>query len=176
MGSAPDRGCSRGPARLDNRSGAAYIQSKESDTMSVLFSRQCEYALQAVMFLALKPPGEMTSIKEMTDRLGIPYHFLGKILQDLTRKGLLISLKGPTGGFSLGMPAKEITLLHIIEAVDGVDFTKDCVLGFPECSGKTPCAVHDQWAGLRDNLSTMLVSRNIAEMARSMKKPEYRVG
>jgi Rrf2 family protein len=126
------------------------------------------------MFIALKPPGEMTAIKEMTDRLGIPYHFLGKILQDLTRKGLLISLKGPTGGFGLGMPAKEITLFHIIEAVDGVDFTKNCVLGFAECSGKNPCAVHDRWAGLRDSLYSMLVSRNIAEMARSMKKPGYR--
>jgi len=161
---------------LDNRSGGAYIQSKQSDTMSVLFSRQCEYALQAVLFIALKNPGEMTSIKEMTNRLGIPYHFLGKILQDLTRKGLLVSLKGPTGGFSLGMPAKEITLFHVIEAVDGVEFTKNCVLGFPECSGKNPCAVHDQWAGIRDTMYAMLVNRNIAEMARSMKKAGYRVG
>src|SRR5512139_3726202 len=98
--------------------------------MSVFFSRQCEYALQAVLFLALKTGGEMTSIKELTKRLGIPQHFLGKILQDLTRKGLLISLKGPTGGFGLAMPAKEITLYHIVEAVDGGDFLTTCVLGF----------------------------------------------
>jgi Rrf2 family iron-sulfur cluster assembly transcriptional regulator len=144
--------------------------------MSVLFSRQCEYALQAVLYIALKQPGEMTSIKEMTERLDIPYHFLGKILQDLTRKGLLISLKGPTGGFSLGMPAREITLFRIIEAIDGLEFTTVCVLGFPECSGKNPCAVHDRWASLRDDLYSMLVGRNIAEMARDMKKPEYRSG
>lgn len=67
--------------------------------MSLIFSRQCEYALQAVLYLALRPEGEMTSIKEMTDKLGIPYHFLAKILQDLSKKGLLSSLKGPTGGF-----------------------------------------------------------------------------
>jgi Rrf2 family protein len=144
--------------------------------MSLIFSRQCEYALQAVVYLALKPQGGMTSIKELTGRLDIPYHFLAKILQNLTRKGLLISLKGPTGGFSLGMNAKDITLFHIVEAVDGVDFTQKCVMGFPECSGKSPCAVHDNWAGLRDGIYSMLVSKNVAQMAAEMKKPEYRRG
>ncbi|MDH3252056.1 MAG: Rrf2 family transcriptional regulator [Ignavibacteria bacterium] len=143
--------------------------------MSLIFSRQCEYALQAVLYMALKPQGKMSSIKEMTSKLDIPPHFLAKILQDLTRKGLLASMKGPSGGFGLGMAAKEITLFHIVEAVDGVEFTQTCVLGFPECSGKNPCAVHEKWAGLRDGIYNMLVSKNIAEMAKDMHKPEYRL-
>ncbi len=142
--------------------------------MSILFSRQCEYALQATTYLALKPAGQMTSIKELTKKLAIPYHFLGKILQDLTYKGLLISQKGPTGGFALAMPANDITLFHIIDAVDGSGFMSECVMGFPECSGKNPCAVHEKWGGLRDEIYTMLVSRNIAQMAKEMKKPEFR--
>ncbi|HET6273193.1 MAG TPA: Rrf2 family transcriptional regulator [Bacteroidota bacterium] len=142
--------------------------------MSLIFSRQCEYALQAVLYLALKPVDQMTSIKELTDKLDIPYHFLAKILQDLSRKGLLASLKGPTGGFGLGIPAKNITLFHIVEAIDGVEFTKSCLLGFPECSGRNPCAVHDKWAVLRDGVYDMLVSKNIAEMAKDMRKSEYR--
>ncbi len=142
--------------------------------MSILFSRQCEYAIQGVLYLALKPAGEMTSIKELTKRLDIPYHFLGKILQRLAIKGLLTSLKGPTGGFALGKQAKEITLFDIVEAVDGSAFTKNCVLGFPECSGKSPCAVHHTWGKMRDEIYQMLVSKNIADMAKDMKKPEYR--
>jgi Rrf2 family transcriptional regulator, iron-sulfur cluster assembly transcription factor len=142
--------------------------------MSLIFSRQCEYALQAVLYLALKPRGQMTSIRELTKTLGIPYHFLAKILQNLTRQGLLKSLKGPRGGFTLAVPAGEITLFRIVEAIDGVAFTQKCVLGFAECSGKNPCAVHDKWAGLRDGITNMLVRKNIAEMARKMKKPEYR--
>jgi len=141
--------------------------------VSVIFSRQCEYALQAVIYLALKPGGEMTSIKELARKLDIPYHFLGKILQDLTYKGLLSSQKGPQGGFRLAMPAKDITLFHIIEAVDGVAFTNSCVLGFPECSGQNPCAVHEKWAGVRENIYSMLVNKNIAQVARDMRKPEY---
>ena len=141
--------------------------------MSILFSRQCEYALQAVCYLALKKEGEMSSIKEMTKRLGIPYHFLAKILQDLSRKGLLRSLKGPTGGFALGMPAKDITLFHVVEAIDGVGFTSTCVMGFPECSGKHPCAVHEHWAGLRDGIYKMLVNKQITEVAKDMRKSAY---
>lgn len=137
--------------------------------MSILFSRQCEYALQAVMYLALKPEGERTSIKELTRKIDIPYHFLAKILQDLTYKGLLISQKGPTGGFALAKPAKDITLFQIVEAIDGTDVTSKCVLGFPECSGKNPCAVHEKWTGLRDEIHVMLVDKNITQMARERK-------
>lgn len=141
--------------------------------MSLIFSRQCEYALQAVLYLALRPEGEMTSIKELTKRLSIPYHFLAKILQDLSRKGLLRSQKGPAGGFALGMQPADITLFHIVEAIDGAEFLHDCVLGFDECSGRNPCAVHDRWGSLRDEIYSMLVGRNIAQMAEQMKKPAY---
>jgi Rrf2 family protein len=144
--------------------------------MSSLFSRQCEYALQAVLYLALQPAGEMTSIKKLAKLLGIPYHFLGKIMQDLTRKGLLTSLKGPTGGFALGMPAGDITLFHVVDAIDGAGFTRSCVLGFSICSGKNPCAVHEKWGELRDGIYSMLVNRNIAQMATAMQKPEYGPG
>jgi Rrf2 family protein len=142
--------------------------------MSILFSRQCEYAIQGVLYLALKPAGEMTSIKELAKRLDIPYHFLAKILQRLVGESLLTSAKGPTGGFALGKQPQDITLFDIVEAIDGDAFTKNCVLGFPECSGKNPCAVHATWGTMRDEIYRMLVSKNIAEMAREMKKPEYR--
>lgn len=141
--------------------------------MSIFFSKQCEYALQAVLYLALKPAGEMTSIKDLAANLGIPYHFVAKILQDLTHRGLLASQKGPNGGFAMAMEPKEITLLHIVEAIDGVAFTNGCVLGFSECSGKNPCAVHNQWGELREAIYRMLVNKNMGEMARDMKKPEY---
>jgi Rrf2 family protein len=141
--------------------------------VSLLFSRECEYALQAVLYLALQREGSMTSIKALTARLGIPYHFLAKILQKLTRKGLLRSLKGPTGGFALAMPAEKITLLQIVEAVDGDGFMNTCVLGFAQCSGRNPCSVHEQWGAVRTSIHAMLVGKNISQMARETRKPEY---
>lgn len=141
--------------------------------MSVIFSRQCEYAIQAVTYLARKPEGSNTSIRELARTLKIPHHFLAKILQRLRHKGLLSSSRGPTGGFSLGKPVEGITLFHIVDAIDGVSFASRCVLGFPECSGKHPCAVHEQWGGIRDSIYSMLVSRSVIETSAAMKKPEY---
>jgi Rrf2 family protein len=118
----------------------------------------------------------MTSTKDLTRSLKTPYHFLAKILQHLTKKGLLVSQKGPTGGFALAVPAKEITLFHIVEAIDGAEFIKTCVLGFPECSGASPCSVHDTWGKLREDVYHMLVNKNVGELAHAMKKPEYQTG
>jgi Rrf2 family protein len=141
--------------------------------MSLLFSRECEYALQAILYLALQPEDGMVPIRALTRKLCIPYHFLAKILQRLTKKGLLRSLKGPTGGFALARPAGQITLYQVIEAVDGDGFLNTCVLGFAECSGRNPCAVHEQWGAMRTSIHSMLASKSIAQMAREMKKPEY---
>lgn len=142
--------------------------------MGLIFSRQCEYALQAVLFLALQPPEKMTSIKVLAKRLDIPFPFLAKILQNLSRQGLLASLKGPTGGFALAKPARDIKLFHIVKAIDGDGFMHNCVLGFPDCSGKNPCSVHENWGGLREAIYQMLISKNIAEMAKDMRKPKFR--
>ncbi len=141
--------------------------------MSVFFSRQCEYALQAAMYIALKPENEMTSIRELSMKLEIPYHFLAKILQDLTRKGLLTSLKGSAGGYMLARPKESITPFQIVEAIDGSSFLDSCLLGFPTCSKENPCAVHEDWNVLRDKLRDMLERTNIYEAGLSMKKPQY---
>ena len=142
--------------------------------MSLIFSRHCEYALQSVLYLALKPSGAMTNIKELTKALDIPYHFLGKIMQDLSRKGILKSQKGPRGGFALKRKAEEITLLQVVEAIDGSEFLHSCVLGFPECSGTHPCAVHGSWGVMRDNINRMLSTENIAKLASATLKPAFR--
>jgi Rrf2 family iron-sulfur cluster assembly transcriptional regulator len=141
--------------------------------MTLIFSRECEYAIQAVTYLARLPGESRTSIKQLARTLKIPHHFLAKILQRLSQKGLLISTKGPRGGFALGMPAEEITLFHVVDAVDGVGFANRCVLGFPECSGKHPCAVHEQWASIRDTIYGLLVGRDLSEVGAAMKKPQY---
>ena len=142
--------------------------------MSTIFSRQCEYAIQAVLYLALKPHDGKTSIKELTSQLEIPYHFVAKILQDLGRKGLLVSLKGPSGGFALARQPEEITLFEIVDAIDGTGVLRDCVLGFPECSSKTPCPAHDRWDKVRETISEMLIGQTVAQMAKNTRKPQYR--
>ena len=141
--------------------------------MSILFSRQCEYALQAILYLALKPTKTNTSIKELTERLDLPYHFVAKILQALRRKGLLISSKGPSGGFSLGLPANEISLLRIVEAIDGAGLMQGCILGFPECTSDLPCSMHNDWAKIREQIYNTLATMHVGDVSAEMKKPNY---
>jgi len=141
--------------------------------MSILFSRQCEYALQAITYIAMKPARSATSIKELASTLEIPYHFLAKILQDLTLKGLLFSLKGPSGGFGLAKEPGSVTLLHVVKAIDGLDFANKCVMGFTQCDDSTPCAAHTHWKNLRQGIYAMLAKRNLSQVAREMKKTEY---
>ncbi len=142
--------------------------------MGLIFSRQCEYALQAVLYLALKGPGEWASIKEIAHRLKIPAHFLAKTLQDLTRKKILVSLRGPTGGFAFARSPKDIKPLEVVKAIDGTDLFEKCVMGFSECSPNNPCSVHERWGDLRDGLDRMLATKSLNELARDMRKPEYR--
>ena len=142
--------------------------------MSVLFSRPCEYALQTVLYIALKPRGEMTTIRELTSKFRIPYHFLSKIMQRLANKGILTSMTGPGGGFALAMTPEKISLFTIVEAIDGDEFLTTCVMGFSECSGVNPCAVHSRWEKLRGEVQAMLMDKSIFELAKGMDKPEYR--
>ncbi|MBI5472795.1 MAG: Rrf2 family transcriptional regulator [Ignavibacteriae bacterium] len=123
-----------------------------------------------MLYLALQPKGELVSAKELTKHLSIPYHFLAKILQTLSRKGLLVSSRGPTGGFMLSMPPRDITLFHIIEAIDGIDFTNKCVLGYRRCSANSPCATHDEWASVREAIYQMLISKNIETLAEAARE------
>ncbi len=141
--------------------------------MSILFSRQCEYALQATSYLALRPAGEKVSTRELSRKLQIPYYFLGKIFQRLVNKKILLSQKGPFGGFSLALPPDEISLYTIVEAIDGNDLEHNCVMGFPNCSQENPCATHTRWKNVREEIISMLREKKLSETAKSMKRPEY---
>jgi Rrf2 family transcriptional regulator, iron-sulfur cluster assembly transcription factor len=143
--------------------------------MSLIFSRQCEYAIQALIYLAKKTPAQWTSIKEIAEQLKIPQHFLGKILQSLSTKGILNSQKGLFGGFNLNKPAKEIFLVDIVEAIDGDAYRNICVLGFPNCSSHSPCPVHEQWKDVRAKIVDMVIEKSLYEMATEIMKPGYQI-
>ena len=139
-----------------------------------MLSNSCRYGIRAVIYLASQPhAATKTGIKQISADLGLPTPFLAKILQELAHKGILLSTKGPRGGFGLAKPSNQITMLEIVEAVAGTAFTNGCVLGFMECTVATPCAMHDQWSGIRERIIGALGNQDLGEMARRMRKPEY---
>lgn len=133
--------------------------------MAVLFSKTCEYGLQAMLYLAAKTTNGPMLQREISDRLDIPTDFLGKILQSLSRSGLVSSQKGRNGGFRLAKPAQDISPLEIISALDGSAFLRECVLGFPGCHDDSPCPVHSQWGGIRQEITEVLQNQNLQQLS-----------
>ncbi len=131
----------------------------------MLLSRACEYAIQAVLYLSEQNTKTYVSIHEIAEKNDIPFHFLGKILQTLTHKNLLISSKGPKGGVCLVKTPEEITLLDIVEAIDGLEFLHSkCIVGLSTCKGKKICALHDRWGIIRKDIYQMFAEKNIAQL------------
>ena len=131
--------------------------------MSIIFSKACEYGIQATLYIATISERRV-GIKEIAKELRIPVHFLAKILQSLSEKGVLASYKGVHGGFTLQRSPEKIYLIDVVEAIDGLDFFDSCVLGFPGCGTGKPCPVHDRWGAVRDTIREMLSKDCIATL------------
>lgn len=131
--------------------------------MTVIFSKKCEYGLQAVLYLSTIEEDRTAPADEISKKLGIPKEFVSKILQSLALKKIVCSKKGNSGGFYLGKPASEIKLIEIVEAIDGLSLFHNCVLGFPDCSPESPCPVHNKWGKLRSEAYDMLTKETLEQ-------------
>lgn len=132
--------------------------------MTVIFSKKCEYGMQAILYLAAREKGTLVSAEEISKVLKIPREFVSKILQSLRESGLISSSKGKSGGFSLAKPASRIKLIDVVSAIDGLEMFDSCVLGFTECSPTNPCPVHNTWGQLRTQTYDMLTSETIDKL------------
>ncbi len=123
----------------------------------MIFSKTCEYALRSLIFVAQKSKdGNKTGIKEIARSIDSPESFIAKILQDLSRRGLVQSLKGPGGGFYLDEASLDRTLADIVVAVDGDRLFSACALGLRECSESKPCPVHHQFKKVKHDIMELL--------------------
>ena len=136
----------------------------------MIYSRSAEYAIRALVHLASLPPDEFAMVKQIAAEDGIPSHFLAKILQDLARDGILRSSKGPRGGFRLRQAPGEVTMLQIVEAVDGKNRFERCIGGSPECNDRAPCGMHDSWKALRSRIIDYLEGTSVADLAKALEE------
>lgn len=131
----------------------------------MLLSKSCIYGLRATLFLASRKDDDFIPIRKMSDKLDISFHFLTKILQQLTAEGLLESFKGPNGGIKLTKPGNEIPIMEIVMAIDGPRLLTECALGLPGCGEAKPCPLHDTWAETRDSIREMLENTTLTDLA-----------
>jgi Rrf2 family protein len=125
----------------------------------MIYSRSAEYAIRSFVYLARIPDGKFAMARHIAKEEQIPAHFLAKILQELTRKGLLRSNKGPSGGFSLRVPASQIRLLDLVEALDGH--------ALAESLDQAPWIL-DSWRDLHSRIMDYLERNTIADIAKAL--------
>lgn len=130
-----------------------------------MFSTSCHYGLQAMIYIALHSSDEENiSLNRIADEQDIPKHFLSKILQLLVKHKLLVSMKGPTGGFRLNRPPEEITLIEVIQAIDGLDMFNQCGIGFKRCDDSHPCPIHEEYKEVRDQIQDLFEHKTLQEL------------
>lgn len=136
-----------------------------------MLSKTCEYALRAMIFIAQRSTdGTKVRITEIAKGIDSPEHFIAKILQDLSRKGVLRSTKGPNGGFFLDEKGRQCSLAKIVRVVDGDQLFSGCGLGLKECSESHPCPIHDEFKTIRRDIADMLDSARIGEFTERLEE------
>lgn len=134
----------------------------------MLYSKTCEYAIRAMAYLARQPGGAAARAEEIARAEGLPAPVLGKVLQDLARRGLLKSRRGPGGGFTLARRPELVTLRDVVAVVDGLDHFLECAVGLERCSDEQPCPLHDSFKPLREQVLHYLETTTLEEMARAV--------
>ncbi len=121
-----------------------------------MFSKACEYGIRALTIIAKEgEKGQKVGIKDVCKLADTPESFTAKILQDLVRKGILNSQKGPSGGFYITKDLSEVALYDIVVAIDGPEVFRKCGLGLAECNAAKPCALHTKFEVVRNELNAM---------------------
>lgn len=141
-----------------------------------MISNTCKYAVRAVIYISVFAHDERKAgIKEISSKLDIPTPFLGKILQSLVKHDILKSTKGPGGGFGLAREADEISIMDIVEVIDGTAFFNTCLIRTSKCSDEEPCALHDKVTAPRKQIRNMFTHQTIADLSSEFRRDKERI-
>lgn len=134
-----------------------------------MLSNSSKYAINAVLYIAVHS-SEINKIsgKEISEKLGIPFPFLAKILQTLARKNAISSTKGPGGGFWITDEEKKASLMSIIDKIDEIDKFTSCSMSLKECSMEHPCPLHNAVQPFKVELKKQLSENSIGYFAQKV--------
>ncbi len=119
-------------------------------------TRAGEYAIRCALYLCFEDMGTVASKKKIAECMDIPSQFLGKIAQQLAQAGIIEIVQGSKGGYRLLIPAKDLTMLDVVEAVIGEIYLNDCVVRPESCDRIPTCSIHRIWETARDQLRETL--------------------
>jgi Rrf2 family protein len=130
----------------------------------MMISATAEHAVRAVLFLARHDGRKTLSADAIASELGAPRNYLAKTLNALAKAGVVQSARGAAGGFSLAVPASDLTVARIIAPFDECTRTPACLLRNMTCDTSHPCAVHERWTAMVGHAASQFAQTTIAEL------------
>ena len=127
-------------------------------------TRQADYAVRAVLYLARLEPTQRAATSQVAQEQRIPPSFLAKIISQLSIAGLLHTSRGARGGVTLARAPQEITLLEVIEAIDGPIMLNECVNGTGTCTFDDECPLRPVWCEAQEELVGRLKGTNFQQL------------
>jgi len=134
----------------------------------VVYGHAAEIAIRAGLYLAGRPPGELSPVHEIAKATKLPSPYLSKVIQRLSQAGLVRTFRGPGGGIELGKSPEAITLWSLVCATDGPADVNRCALGIGNCSPNHPCPLHGKWVPLRNEFQNLLEGTTLAALLRDL--------
>ncbi len=127
-------------------------------------TRQADYAVRAVLYLARLGNTERAATSTVAEEQRIPPSFLAKIISQLSIAGLLHTSRGARGGVTLARDPRDITLLEVIEAIDGPIQLNECVGEDAECTFDGECPLRSVWCDAQEMLVKRLKGTNFHQL------------
>ncbi len=127
-------------------------------------TRKGDYAIRGIVYLASQPPNKISLLSEIAAAVDVPQTFLAKIFQQFSKTGIVKSFRGTGGGFLLAGPPESITLLRVVEAVEGPILPNRCVLKPGECERDTFCTVHPIWHQVQHQVRSILENVTLKDL------------
>jgi len=115
-------------------------------------TRQADYALRAILYLAKLEPNQKAATSQIAEEQKIPPSFLAKIISQLSIAGLIHTSRGAHGGVSLARKPEAISLLDIVESIDGPISLNECTLDPDECVFGKSCPIREVWCEAQKEL------------------------
>ncbi len=136
-----------------------------------MFSKACEYGIRSAIYIAEKAlENDKVSLREVSKAIDSPEAYTSKILQLLSRNQIILSEKGPTGGYFIDRSKLEkIMLSDLVFAIDGNSVYEGCGLGLKRCNENRPCPAHFQFKKIRNDLKEMLEATTLLDLALGLK-------
>lgn len=129
----------------------------------MILSNTSEYALRIMSYMS-KEPKRLHSAAEMVESLNISDKYLRRLMTTLSKAGFIRSIRGRTGGYLFDQKPENIKLSQVIDAVEGMEKYKGCIMGFDHCSDEQPCVMHNAWKSVQEEFLNTFEQNTLGDL------------